>query len=192
MPAMQRRFLVGLSSSLARCTLVGGLLLCLSAVSFAQVDEENENIPVGEGRLYNLTTKPFVFQLHRADGAAWTENYTVPAGKFYAVKTPKPGETTEIQGITGNGRGYVIIRHRDPVLGGYLTVRLPATNPANGKVQPTWFAVQDSNGITRLVQEASIDQAKKVQDNLKSRKPLTAQELENSKHMLRANWVLTD
>jgi len=177
---------------LACCVVACGVLLSLSAVAHGQVDEENENVPVGEGRLYNLTTKPFVFQLHRADGAAWTENYSIPAGKFYAVKTPKPGETTEIQGITGNGRGYVIIRHRDPVLAGYLTVRLPATNPANGKVQPTWFAVQDSNGITRLVQEASIEQAKKVQDNLKSRKPLTAQELENSKHMLRANWVLTD
>ena len=100
-----------------------------------------------------FTNQPFVFQLHRADGAAWTESHTIPAGKYFAVKAPQGGATTEIQGITGNGRGYVIIRHREPVLGGYLTVRLPAMNPDRGQVQPTWFAVKDANGICRLVQD---------------------------------------
>ncbi len=36
---------------------------------------------------------------------------TVPPGKFFAVKVPKQGESTEIQGITGNGRGFVIVRY---------------------------------------------------------------------------------
>lgn len=157
----------------------------------AQDVPDKLDLPVGEGRIYNLTDQPFVFQLHRADGAAWTESYTIPAGKYFAVKAA-PGGATEIQGITGNGRGYVIIRHREPVLGGFLTVRLPAMNPANGQVQPTWFAVKDANGICRLVQEPSVAQAKSVQEALRKQTPMTPQEIERSKHMLRANWVLTD
>ena len=168
------------------------VVLAAEAVALGQTPSNKLNLPPGEGRLYNLTSQPFVFQLHRADGAAWTENYSIPPGKFFAVKAPKPGETTDIQGITGNGRGFVIIRHREPVLGGFLTVRLPALNPANQQIQPTWFAVKDANGVTRLVQEASVEQAKAVQANLLKQTPMTPQELERSKHMLRANWVLTD
>jgi hypothetical protein len=167
---------------------------CGAAGTLARAQDlpDKLDLPVGEGRIYNLTNQPFVFQLHRADGAAWTESHTIPAGKYFAVKAPRGGATTEIQGITGNGRGYVIIRHREPVLGGYLTVRLPAMNPANGQVQPTWFAVKDANGICRLVQEPSVEQAKSVQEALQKQTPMTPQEIERSKHMLRANWVLTD
>ncbi len=164
----------------------------LASLVHAQAGPDKLDVPVGEGRLYNLTSQPFVFQLHRADGAAWTESYSIPPGKYFAVKAPKAGETTEIQGITGNGRGYVIIRHREPILGGFLTVRLPAMNPANGQIQPTWFAVKDSSGITRLVQEPSVAQAQNVQEVLQKQAAMTPQELERSKHMLRANWVLTD
>ncbi|HEY4313152.1 MAG TPA: hypothetical protein VGN12_27110 [Pirellulales bacterium] len=179
-----------------RLIVTTGLALLASfactALAHAQAGPDKLDVPVGEGRLYNLTSRPFTFQLHRADGAAWTENYTIPAGKYFSVKPPKAGETTEIQGITGNGRGYVIIRHREPILGGFLTVRLPAINPANEQIQPTWFAVQDSNGITRLVQEPSVAQAQSVQEALKKQPAMTQQEIERSKHMLRANWVLTD
>ena len=52
--------------------------------------------------------------------------------------------------------------------------------------------MKDSNGITRMVQEPSIEQAKEVQAALLKQPPMNAKELERSKHMLRANWVLTD
>ncbi len=78
------------------------------------------------------------------------------------------------------------------MLGGYLTLRLPAQNPASQRIEPTWFAIKDSNGITRLVQEPNADAAKAVEANLMKHPKMTAQELERTKHMLRANWVLTD
>ncbi len=172
--------------------LAMGALCAMVAIVQAQELPDKLDLPVGEGRIYNLTKQPFVFQLHRADGAAWTESYTIPPGKYFAVKASQAGPPSEIQGITGNGRGYVIIRHREPILGGYLTVRLPAMNPANGQVQPTWFAVKDANGICRLVQEPSVAKAQSVQEALQQQTPMTRQEIERSKHMLRANWVLTD
>jgi hypothetical protein len=170
-----------------------GAALAAQSVAVAQAKKESPAaITVREGRLYNLTPQPFTFQLHRADGVAWTDGYVVQPDKYMVIRAPRPGETTEIQGLTGNGRGYVIIRHREPVLGGYMTLRLPAQNPANQQIQPTWFAVKDANGITRLVQEADAEQARAVQENLQKQTPMTPAELERSKHMLRANWVLTD
>ena len=174
------------------CLMLGAMAFSGGSAFGQAASTAQETPPAGEGRLYNVTSEPFVFQMHRADGAAWTENYNVAPGKFLAIKAPKAGETHEIQGLTGNGRGFIIIRHRDPVLGGYMTLRLPAQNPASGKIQPTWFAVKDSNGITRIVQEPSIEQAKEVQAALLKQSPMNAKELERSKHMLRANWVLTD
>jgi hypothetical protein len=173
----------------------GALCLALSTNEAARAQAKKAETPavtVREGRLYNLTSQPFTFQLHRADGVAWTDGHVVQPGKYMVIKAPGPGETTEIQGLTGNGRGYVIIRHFEPVLGGYMTLRLPALNPANQQIQPTWFAVKDANGITRLVQEPGVDQAQAVQDALKKQTPMTPEELERSRHMLRANWVLTD
>jgi hypothetical protein len=187
----------GAGGSLAPTCAITWLALCVAfsahSTALAQTKKgQQAAATVREGRIYNLTPQPFTFQLHRADGVAWTDGYVVQPGKYIAIKAPRPGETTEIQGLTGNGRGYVIIRHREPVLGGYMTLRLPAQNPANQQLQPTWFAVKDANGIARLVQEASVEQAQAVQDSLQKQTPMTPEELERSKHMLRANWVLTD
>ena len=103
----------------------------------------------GEGRLYNLTARPFTFQLHRRDGVKWTDGFVVQPGKFFSVKVPQTREQSDIMGISGNGEGFVIVRFREPTLGGFMTLRLPATNPASLKLEPTWFAVEDANGIVR-------------------------------------------
>ncbi len=182
-------------SAVAVVAAAGALLL--ASPVHAQVDpsaaeEKVAATEVREGRLYNLTSQPFRFQLHQADGAAWTNAFVVHPGKYYAIHAPRNGEFTDIQGLTGNGRGFVIIRYPEPVLGGNMTVRLPAMNPANQRLQPTWFAIKDSSGITRLVQEGSAEEAKAVQEALQKQAPLSPEEIERTKHMLRSNWVLTN
>ncbi|HEY1601955.1 MAG TPA: hypothetical protein VGG64_20300 [Pirellulales bacterium] len=177
---------------LITCLILGAGAVASQSAHGQATRPKQESQTVAEGRLYNLTADPFVFQLHRADGVAWTDGYVVPPGKYFAIKAVRPGDRSEVQGITGNGRGYVIIRHREPILNGYMTLRLPAQNPATQQVQPMWFAVKDANGITRMVQEANVEQAKAVQEKLQHQTPMTPVELERSRHMLRANWVLTD
>jgi len=147
---------------------------------------------VGEGRLYNLTSRPFTFQLHRRDGVKWTDGIVIQPGKFFSVRVPRAGERTDIMGITGNGEGFVIVRFREPKLGGFMTLRLTATNPASQQLQPTWFAMDDSDGVIRLVQEAGLEQATARHENLKKQTPMTPAELERMKQTLRNNWVLTD
>ena len=59
----------------------------------------------------------------------WSDGFVIQPGQFYAVRVPKPGERSEIMGITGNGEGFVIVRFRDAKLGGFRTLCLTATNP---------------------------------------------------------------
>jgi len=179
--------------SLAALVALAVLAFVSSAPARGQeesADPKVDEVPVREGRLYNLTSQPLSFQLHQMDGVAWTNSYSIAPGKYFAVRAPKAGEATDIQGLTGDGRGFVIIRYPEPILGGYLTLRLPARNPSSQVLQPTWYAIQDSNGIIRMVQEPSMEQAKAVQEKLQKQPRMTPQELEHTKHMLRANWVL--
>jgi hypothetical protein len=179
------------------CCLLLSLLLLTAATSSvgkgAQADNNQPELPPGEGRIYNLTNRPFAFQLHRRDGVSWTDNYVVEPGKYFSIQVPKPEErSSDFIGITGNGKGHVIVRYREAKLGGSLTLRLPATNPQNGQLQPTWFAVEDSNGVVRLVQQASIEDASSRQEELKKQPPYSAAELEAIKKTLRSNWVLSN
>ncbi|HEY4312002.1 MAG TPA: hypothetical protein VGN12_21320 [Pirellulales bacterium] len=172
------------------------LLLIAPAITSAQnaqTEKGQQTPPPGEGRIYNLTNRPFAFQLHRRDGVSWTDNYVVEPGKYFSIQVPKPEErSSDFIGITGNGKGHVIVRYPSPKLGGNLALRLPATNPQNGQLQPTWFAVEDSNGVVRLVQQPNVEQAMARQEELKSQPPLSAAELEAIKKTLRSNWVLTN
>jgi hypothetical protein len=153
---------------------------------------EKTAVPRGEGRLYNLTARPFTVQFHRADGVKWSDGFVIQPGQFYAVRVPKAGEKSEIMGLTGNGEGFVIVRFRDAKLGGFRTLRLTATNPNNMKLEPTWFAVEDSSGIINLVQQPGVAEAKTVQEGLQKQPALSAEEVDRMKRTLRANYVLTD
>ena len=162
-------------------------------VGYAQAAAgEKTVVPRGEGRLYNLTARPFTVQFHRADGVKWSDGFVIQPGQFYAVRVPKPGEKSEIMGLTGNGEGFVIVRFRDSKLGGFRTLRLTATNPNNMKLEPTWFAVEDSSGIINLVQQPGVAEAKAVQEGLQKQPALSGEELDRMKRTLRANYVLTD
>ncbi|HEY4311299.1 MAG TPA: hypothetical protein VGN12_17755 [Pirellulales bacterium] len=182
---------------MVRAAFVVIALITISALgageAFGQVaPAEKTAMPRGEGRLYNLTARPFTVQFHRADGVKWSDGFVIQPGQFYAVRVPKPGEKSEIMGLTGNGEGFVIVRFRDAKLGGFRTLRLTATNPNNMKLEPTWFAVDDSSGIVNLVQQPGVAEAKTVQEGLQKQPALTAEELDRMKRTLRANYVLTD
>jgi hypothetical protein len=151
-----------------------------------------EATPPGEGRLYNLTQRPFVVQFHRADGVKWSDGFVIQPGQFYAVRVPHPGERRDIMGLTGNGQGFVIVRFKDPKLGGFRTLRLTATNANTMKLEPNWFAVEDASGIINLMQNANLAEAKTAQESLAEQPAMTPAELESMKRTLRANYVLTD
>ncbi|HEY2840354.1 MAG TPA: hypothetical protein VGJ26_14455 [Pirellulales bacterium] len=145
-----------------------------------------------EGRLYNLTNEPFEYRLHRSNGVVWTSPYTIPAGGHRVIAAPTTGKS-DILGVRGDGKGYVIIQYSS--FGGKVTVRLPARDPSNNKLEPNWFCVKDINGFRRLIQAANEETAKKVQADLldpTKSKPLTAVEIKDLKKSLRANWVLSD
>ncbi len=131
-------------------------------------------------------------QFHRRDGVKWTDGYVIQPEQFHAVRVPKANERTDVMGITGNGKGFVIVRYREPRLGGFMNVRLTATNSQNMELQPYWFAIEDADGVIHLVQEAGVEQAKAVQEQFKKQAPLSPAELERMKKTLRNNWVLTD
>jgi hypothetical protein len=189
-----------IQSSVTRRTMLGrlattalSLSISLAAVSSALGQgAADPPLAVGEGRLYNLTPRPFTVQLHRKDGVKWTDGYVIQPGKFHSVRVPRPGDRDDIMGVTGNGEGFVIVRFREAKLGGFMTLRLTATNPASLKRQPTWFAVEDANGIVRLVQETGVAEATALQENLKKQPPMTPAELETMRQTLRNNWVLTN
>ena len=126
--------LASVAARFVLCAMAGLAATTGSMATAQQKEEDVEKAEVREGRLYNLTARPFTLQLHRADGIAWTEGYVVQPGKFLAIHAPKAGETSEIQGLTGNGRGYVIIRHYEPVLGGYMTAAPARPKPGESAV----------------------------------------------------------
>ena len=143
-----------------------------------------------EGQRANLTNIPFRFRLHRANGATWTEEMTLRAGQGgWSSAPPKPGEKIGLEGITGNGKGHVTIEFRE--LGGRIRLQLPAR--ADGeRLVPFWYVVKDSNGYHRLVQAATVEDAKQRQADLQKRPKLSPEQLESVKEMLRANFILFD
>lgn len=173
--------------------VMSALSLALANVATAQAPAAKDPPLVpGEGRLHNLTSRPFTFQLHRVDGAKWTDGYVIQPGKYYSVRVPRPGTRSEIMGITGNGEGFVIVRYREPKFNGFMTLRLSAVNPASLKREPTWFVVEDANGLLRLIQEGSVEAAQATQESILKQPPLSPTELEQMQKTLRNNWVLTN
>jgi len=186
------KFCLGLVAALFAVILAMGVWTAPADQSHARraADERPaEENKVGEGQLWNLTSKPFVFRFRRRDGISWTEPITIEPGKYLAVRAPQDGQQSELEGITGQGNGHVSVQY--PELGGLIRLQLPAQNQS-GRMMPFWFAVTDSNGFTRLIQAADVEAAKKRQAELQAEPKLTPQELATTKRMLKANWVLFD
>jgi len=181
-----------LRGRLALTIVVLGLgWLPLPAAQAEQITPEQVFAPDApvEGRLYNLTSEPFVYRLHRAYGPVWTPKATIAAGGSQSVVAPETGRSN-ILGVRGDGKGYVIAQY--PSYGGQVTVRLPARNPADNKLEPNWFCVTDANGFKRLIQADSEAAARETQTELQAQTPLTAEEVNQLKKSLRANWVLSN
>jgi hypothetical protein len=140
-----------------------------------------------EGRLWNLTNAPFKFRLARSRGKPWTDEMTLAPGKVQVIRAPKPGESSELEGLTGRGDGFVNISY--PELGGHIRLHLAARD-INDELVPNWFHVKDANGFSRLVQAETIEIAKARQEKLMNEKPLSPAEIEQAKRLLKANWVL--
>ncbi len=153
----------------------------------AQVDPPSETEEPVEGQIWNVADTPFTFQLHRAAGNKWTEDITLGPGESRAVLA----SDTELLGIANDEKqdGYVIIRYQ--ALGGHIQVMLSARTRKD-RFLPYWFHAKDSNGISRMIQSASREQAEIAQAKLLEQPPMSADEIEQLKRTLRANWVLYD
>lgn len=147
--------------------------------------------PKGTGRLWNLTSEPFTYQLARTSGEPWSQLRTLPPGKYHEVKVPKSGETSEWLGLNNYRDPSITVKFPVPRLGGVIKVTLPAKT-ARDEVEPNWYLVRDSNNFNRLIQAKSVDDAKAREQELKKRAPYTPEKLEEIKETLRANYVLYD
>jgi len=139
-----------------------------------------------EERIWNIADQPFKYRLGRSHGQPWTDEFTLEPGKHQTIRAPGRGAESEFDGVTGHGDRYLNISY--PVMGGRMHVHLPARSDKN-VVMPNWFHVKDSNGFSRLIHAADVDQAKARQEELQNEKPLTPAEIEKIKKQLRANWV---
>lgn len=190
------RVTVGGESLRARLilTIVVLGLGCLPPTAFGQYPFDltpPADTPV-EGRLYNLTDEPFEYRLHRSNGPVWTATASIPPGgqQILALANAKQ---SEILGVRGDGKGFVILQYSS--FGGKVTVRLPARDPSNNKLEPNWFCVKDINGFRQLIQARSEEDARARQTAMNDptkTKPLTAAEIVELKRSLRANWVLSE
>lgn len=168
----------------ALLALIATTCLALGGEPLLGQDPINEDEAV-EGQLWNITEEPFTFQLRQASGPCWTEEFTLQPGEY----KPVLATDTNILGITndGSGDGFVIIRF--PALGGSVHTMLSART-RNDQFVPYWFYVKDSNGLGRMVQAKSREEAEARQTKLLAETPLTPEELEELKLTFRANWVL--
>src|SRR5262249_34045853 len=116
-----------------------------------------------EGRLWNITSETFKYRLARRRGKVWTDEMKLAPGKVQVIRAPKPGESSDLEGLTGRGDGYVNISYAE--LGGFIHLHLSARD-VNDTLMPNWFHVKDSNGFSRLIQAASVEDAKARQEKL--------------------------
>jgi len=166
------------------------IVTAVVAPNVAQAQRADEDQPT-EGRIYNISERPFLYQLRRSRGVAWTRAMRLEPGKYHTYRGPRFGGRNDLAGlITRPSRyreGYLIIQFRG--YGGLERIRIRATD-LQGRVTPYWFYVTDANGDGRLIQAPSIEQAKAAQQELQQQAPASPRQIEAHKRKLRANHVL--
>lgn len=165
-------------------------LVCLFAQASSARSDETPAATPQEGRIQNLDSKPFSFRLARSKGVTWTDTITLAPGESLSLKRGADGNTKDIEGITGDGKGHVTIDY--PELGGRIRLQLPAVNQTQQVYMPYWFHVRDSNGFSRLVQAESKEAAEARHKDLLAEPPLTPEQLAAVKRMLKANFIFTE
>lgn len=140
--------------------------------------------PPGTGRLWNLTSEPFHYRLRRASGPSWTEQRVIAPGE-YAEFSAAAFDQDDLLGVDLKNP-FIVVEHRE--LGGVVRMRL-SSRTLHGDRLPNWFYVKDANNFGRLVQSTSVAQAQRMQAQMQEQKPLSAEEVDTVRKMLRANWV---
>ncbi len=175
---------------LRNSAIIVAMMLLVAIANHGVAGQDALEDPGGEpeeGQIWNITDAPFTFQLHRAAGSKWTPEITLEPGEFRTVLATE----TDLLGVSNdpNKDGYVVVRY--PALGGHVQVMLSART-RNDQFVPYWFHVKDSNGVSRMIQANSREQAEETQKTLLQQPPMSKQEIEQIKRTLRANWVLYD
>ena len=168
--------------------VVVALAMCGSVLEAAQ-EPTDSSAPV-EGRLYNASDRPFVYQLRRSRGASWSQPLRLEPNEYHAYRGPLQGGRNDLAGLlTRPSRlreGYLIIQF--PSYGGYQRIRIRATD-LQGRLAPYWFYVTDAGGHGHLVQARSMEQARAVQADLRKQPAPSPEQLVTLKRMLYANHV---
>ena len=152
----------------------------------------SETTPPGEGRLYNLTQRPFVVQFHRADGVKWSDGFVIQPGQFYARSRASPRRASGHHGPVWQWAGV-----RDRAVQRSEVGRLSHTAPDGDERQHHEARAQLVCGRRRQRGHQSFatrqrGRGQSAQENLAKQPALTPAELESMKRTLRANYVLTD
>lgn len=153
--------------------------------------QPNDSQDVVEGRIYNVSDRPFEYQLRRSRGTAWTPVFRLEPGQYHAYRGPLYGGRADLAGLlTRPSRlrdGYLIVQF--PEYGGLRRFRIRATD-LQGRIAPFWFFVTDSAGHGHLVQARSVERARIIQEELRKQPAPSSEELAVLKRVLRANHVL--
>ena len=126
----------------------------------------------------------------RKTGRTWTDDIALAPGAVYVLRAGQDEDASALQGITGDGKGHVVIDYDE--LGGRIRLMMPAIYQNGTTYAPNWFHVRDSNGFSRVIQAHDQKEAEARHKELLAIPPYTEAELKTIKQMLRANYVLYD
>src|SRR5262249_51162744 len=110
---------------------------------------------------------------------------TIPAEKHFDMKRPPGNAPSPLDGIDEN-YPYVVIEYRVP--GGRMRMHLTAFDESGERVA-LWFHLRDSNGIGRMFQCRTVEEARKEQERLQKLPPLSQEELRKLRAQLQAHYL---
>lgn len=142
------------------------------------------------GRLWNLTDKPFTYQLARRIGVVWTEQKTIAPGGVDPL--PPAGISRDdlynLESVQIRDR-FLVIQY--PGIGGMMRQKLTGRLDAREDVFcPYYFYTLDPNGIGVLLQAENVAELRRNLEQLQAQRKLTPVELQQRLEQLRANYVL--
>lgn len=181
---------------LAVCLVVGcGLAAAQDNVELPPNLEIPKEIPRDEqgrviGRLWNLTDKPFTYQLARRVGVVWTQPMTIEPGGMDALPAPwlNRDDLYNLESVQIRDR-FLVIQY--PGIGGMMRQKLTGRLDAREDVYcPYYFYTLDPNGIGVLLQAETVEELRRGLEQLHAQKKLDPDELRQRLNQLEAAHVL--
>lgn len=142
------------------------------------------------GRLWNLTDKPFTFQLARRRGVVWTQPFTIEPSSMIPLPPPSLNrdDLYNLESVLIRDR-FLVIQYQG--IGGMMRQKLTGRIDAREEVYcPYYFYTLDPNGIGVLLQAENTDELRRGLDQLAAQPKLDSEQLRQRLEQLRASHVL--